>query len=203
MLLMRVRAQTSIRELEHSVRSLSEQVKFLSVSASAQQSSHHHMQQQVQQPPQGSPASMQGGPLHRQQQMPPPAQGPAPYPTHSFQPAQVPVPQQQQQQSQAPVPQPAPLQQPWYNNLAAPQASHPASMPQAPMPPQAERTPPIKAEQWDEIYLGVLHTQDPSKLRELLGASNPDIVMPLNGPSLVSQAVVLTLVHRVCQFLQF
>ncbi|KAF7338662.1 hypothetical protein MVEN_02092700 [Mycena venus] len=65
------------------------------------------------------------------------------------------------------------------------------------MPAQQERTPPIKADQWDEVYLGVLHTQDPSKLRELLSHTNPELIMPLNGPTLVSQAVILTLVHRL------
>jgi hypothetical protein len=87
------------------------------------------------------------------------------------------------------------MHQPWFG-IAAPQASHPATIPQP--PPQPERTPPIKADQWDEIYLGVLHTQEPSKLRDLLAHSNPDVIMPLSGQALVSQAVILTLVHRVC-----
>ncbi|KAJ3500725.1 hypothetical protein NMY22_g19165 [Coprinellus aureogranulatus] len=41
----------------------------------------------------------------------------------------------------------------------------------------------------------VLHTQDLAKLRDLLSHSNPDTFMPLNAPSLVSQAVILTLVN--------
>jgi hypothetical protein len=87
----------------------------------------------------------------------------------------------------------------WYSaGIAAPQASHPATLPQPPpSQPHSERTPPIKPEQWDEIYLGVLHTQDAAKLRDLLSRTNPELIMPLNGPSLVSQAVILTLVHRV------
>lgn len=105
---------------------------------------------------------------------------------------------QQQQQQQ---PQQQPLHAPWFaSGIAAPQASHPATLPQPPPPqpqPQQERTPPIKPEQWDEMYLGVLHTQDASKLRELLSHTNPELIMPLNGNSLVSQAVILTLVHRL------
>jgi hypothetical protein len=76
-----------------------------------------------------------------------------------------------------------------------------------PQPPpqqsQQNQSPPIKADQWDEIYLGVLHTQDASKLRELLSHTNPELIMPLNGPALVSQAVILTLVHRVRGLLFF
>jgi len=34
-------------------------------------------------------------------------------------------------------------------------------------------------------------------LRELLASTDPEHIMPLNGPPLVSQAVVLTLVHRL------
>lgn len=99
-------------------------------------------------------------------------------------------------------PPPAVMHQAWYGSIAAPQASHPATMPQPPpQQSQQERTPPIKADQWDDIYLGVLHTQDPAKLRELLSHTNPELIMPLNGPTLVSQAVLLTLVHRVSVFL--
>jgi len=98
---------------------------------------------------------------------------------------------------QPPPPQP-PIHQQWYTSIAAPQASHPATIPQAPASaPQQERTPPVKTDQWDENYLGVLHSQDPVKLRELLSRTNPDLVLPLNGPPLVSQAVILTLIHRV------
>ena len=89
------------------------------------------------------------------------------------------------------------LHQQWYSGIAAPQASHPATIPQPPVTQsQSERTPPVK-DQWDEVYLGVLHSQDPTKLRDLLSRTNPDVVLPVNGTPLVSQAVILTLVHRV------
>ena len=124
---------------------------------------------------------------HRQQNTSQPSQAPTNYSLGSY-----------QQQSQPPPP--PVMHGPWYGaGIAAPQASHPATLPQPPpSQTQPERTPPIKPEQWDEIYLGVLHTQDASKLRELLSHTNPELIMPLNGPSLVSQAVILTLVHRVC-----
>jgi hypothetical protein len=66
-------------------------------------------------------------------------------------------------------------------------------------PPAVAAAPPLlsKADQWDELYLGVLTSQDVGKLRDLLARTNPEIVLPLNSAPLVSQAVILTLVHRV------
>lgn len=151
--------------------------------------------------------------MHHFQQAPPhnSPSGSAPHPQSNVNPSH--LRQGNMQSNMPPLPPPAPsnygsFQQPsqiptvaqgWFsnNNIAAPQASHPATIPQPPPPPQAERTPPIKADQWDEIYLGVLHTQDAAKLRELLSHTNPELIMPTNGAPLVSQAVILTLVHRV------
>lgn len=144
----------------------------------------HHLQQAPQS--QNSPSSSHSQPNPHLRQLPPPAPVTSNYPGgHGNFP---------QQQVAPPV-----LPPTWFTSgIAAPQASHPATIPQAPQqPPQSERTPPIKPEQWDEIYLGVLHTQDASKLRDLLSHTNPEIIMPLNGQPLVSQAVILTLVHRV------
>lgn len=56
---------------------------------------------------------------------------------------------------------------------------------------------PVQTEEWDDTYLAILGSQDIRQLRELLARSNPEIVMPMNGNSPLSQAVVLTLVHRV------
>ncbi|KAJ6618338.1 hypothetical protein B0H10DRAFT_2030437 [Mycena sp. CBHHK59/15] len=182
--------ESSIRELEHTVRTLTEQVKFLSMNPPGPVL--HQFQQQPQQVRNSPGPSVQhaqpGGmsqPHMRQQNVPPAAQ-PQNYPPNFQQPPHIP-----------PV-----LQHPtWYvpPPIAAPQASHPATMPQPPpqQSQQQDRTPPIKADQWDEIYLGVLHTQDATKLRELLSHTNPELIMPLNGPTLVSQAVILTLVHRL------
>ena len=86
---------------------------------------------------------------------------------------------------------------PWFapSQIAAPQASHPAAPP--PVPTQTLiRTPPPQ-EEWDDTYLAVLAAQDSRQLRELLARTNPDLVMPLSGNGPLSQAVVLTLVHRV------
>jgi hypothetical protein len=43
----------------------------------------------------------------------------------------------------------------------------------------------------------VLSTQDLRQLRELLARSNPEVIMPLNTTPPLSQAVILTLVHRL------
>ncbi|KAJ7702347.1 hypothetical protein B0H17DRAFT_1043830 [Mycena rosella] len=165
--------ETSIRELEHTVRTLAEQVKFLSMNPAAPPSTLHQFQQpqQVHNSPGPSVQHVQPGNMaqpHLRQQNLPPAPQPQNYP-HNF-----------QQQA------PPPVMHPGCHDAPAP-------------PPQSqqERTPPIKPDQWDEIYLGVLHTQDPAKLRDLLSHTNPELIMPLNGPTLVSQAVCLTLIHRL------
>lgn len=95
--------------------------------------------------------------------------------------------------------QPSPIHGSWYSspNIAAPQASHPIAPPPPPPPPSSQRSPPARSEEWDDTYLAVLGTQDPKQLRELLARSNPEIVMPLNAPGPLSQAVILTLLHRV------
>src|SRR5262245_18961518 len=81
----------------------------------------------------------------------------------------------------------------WFaSGIAAPQATAPAQP-----PPIAQRSPPAQTEEWDDTYLGVLGTQDFRQLRELLARSSPEVVMPSNGPGPLSQAVVLTLLHRV------
>ncbi|ESK88309.1 wd40 repeat-containing nuclear protein [Moniliophthora roreri MCA 2997] len=176
--------ENSIRDLQRTVQALSDQVKYLSLNHTG--SAIHHIQQ-APQPHHGSPAN--SGPSnmsqsHLRQQnvqtsLPPPSS-------------------QVSSNNYSGPPQQSMLNQPWYStNIAAPQASHPATIPPPPPPPQTERTPPIKPEQWDEIYLGVLHTQDASKLRDLLAHTNPELIMPLNGQVLVSQAVILTLVHRL------
>lgn len=174
---------------------MSDQVKFLSINSSSAHSSslHHHPQQQQQQNSSGAPAPpLQSNitPSHLRQANIAPAA------------TNVPTYTQTHASFQAP-PQPQ-IHQQWYSGIAAPQASHPATIPQPPASqPQQERTPPVKADQWDEIYLGVLHSQDPIKLRDLLSRTNPDVVLPLNSTPLVSQAVILTLVHRVSYSILF
>lgn len=178
------------------MRTLSDQVKFLSINPTAPL--HMLQQPQARNSPSTTVAQIQTNPSqphHRQSNQ---AQTSQPNPSYTHNLGNF------QQQSQPPPPPPqAVMHGPWYSaGIAAPQASHPATLPQPPpSQPQSERTPPIKPEQWDEIYLGVLHTQDAAKLRDLLSHTNPELIMPLNGPSLVSQAVILTLVHRVSRVL--
>ncbi|KAF8630365.1 hypothetical protein AX15_002929 [Amanita polypyramis BW_CC] len=181
--------EASIRELEHMVRSLTDQVKFLSLNTSP---GGIHLQQS--QPSHNSPGpavtQMQSnlGQAHlRQPNIPTTVQ-----PTSAYSK----FPQQPQQQPM--------IHTSWFpSGIAAPQASHPATIPHPPPhqpQPQSisqERSPPVKHDQWDEIYLNVLQTQDAGKLRDLLSHTSPELIMPLNGPSLVSQAVILTLIHRL------
>ena len=172
-----------IRELDHMVRSLTDQVKFMSMNPppSSVPTLHHQLQGH------NSPGPSAQGTMNsahlRQQNLPPVNPAPPAYP-QSF-----------QQQSQPPV-----MHGSWFGStgIAAPQASHPTAPPPPPPPPLNQRTPPTtKTEDWDETYLAVLGTQDARQLRDLLARSNPDLVMPMNGTGPLSQAVILTLLHRV------
>ncbi|KAL0580223.1 hypothetical protein V5O48_001816 [Marasmius crinis-equi] len=181
--------ESSIRDLERSVRSLTDQVKFLTLNHPTTSGPLHHLQQAPQPHSSPSGSSVSSGmnqTMHRQPNVssgPPSSNYPGSHGNFPPPQPQGPPPPQQQITPQ------------WFNTtIAAPQASHPATLP---LTTQSERTPPIKPEQWDEIYLGVLHTQDSAKLRELLAHTNPELIMPLNGQVLVSQAVILTLVHRL------
>lgn len=189
--LLTVLVQALIRDLEHSVRVLSDQVKFLTMNAPPSVPGPHVQQLQHSNSPGASGQLHQGSPMTQSHlRQAPVTQGPANY-------GQGHPPYQQQQQSP-----PSSMQGPWYStSIAAPQASHPlAPPPPPPPPPQTQRSPPAQSqhEEWDDTYLAVLGTQDPRQLRELLSRSNPEVVMPLNGTGPLSQAVVLTLLHRVC-----
>lgn len=163
-----------IRELEQSVRALSDQIKFLSLNSGTTL-----QQPQIRNSPGPVASTSTMVPFSQQQ---PPFRHPGP-------PVNVPQlygpPQQPPQQTT--------MQGSWFpSGIPAPQASHPA------LPPPTQQTPPAPSEEsWDDTYLSVLGTQDLRQLRELLARSNPEIVMPLKGQSPLSQAVILTLVHRV------
>lgn len=181
---------------------LSDQVKYLVVNSAPPAQPSHQVTRAS--PVSSGPAQLSQGNLAqhmRQPHIPPPAQ-----PQSNYMPAQASFPPAQPQMHQSSL-----LQGPWFpSNIAAPQASHPAAPP--PVPSQQSnlsnlnRTPPLQPqpEEWDDTYLAVLGTQDTRQLRELLARSNPDIIMPLQGGGPLSQAVVLTLVHRVsaCNYLQ-
>lgn len=174
-----------IRDLEQTVKTLSEQVKYLSINNSVSNAPSHMIQSR------GSPAP----PTNQQQ---PGMVGVNQFRHQGQLPAQMPQQSGYTQQhggyNQA-LPPPPVLHNPqsWFNtNIAAPQASHPTAP-----PPIQTHTPPAPTEEWDESYLAVLGTQDLRQLRELLARSNPEVVMPLNSTPPLSQAVILTLVHRL------
>ena len=166
--------QSMIRELEQSVRTLSEQIKILSMNIGTPL-----QQPQVRNSPGPIVTTGAMGPFNQQQSF-----------RHAAAPANVP-------QMYGPPPQPpaqqSVIQGPWFpSGIPAPQPSHPA------LPPPTQQTPPAPSEErWDDTYLNVLGTQDTRQLRELLGRSSPEVIMPLKGQSPLSQAVILTLVHRV------
>ena len=182
------RAQDNvIRDLEQNVKMLSEQVKYLSLNNPVSNTSSHLLSSR------GSPAppaptnqqqtGLAGANQYRHQ-----AQLPTQLPQQSGYP-------QQQGGYQQVLPPPPVLHnsQAWFNaNIAAPQASHPTAP-----PPVQSHTSPAPTEEWDESYLAVLSAQDLRQLRELLARSNPEVIMPLNTTPPLSQAVILTLVHRL------
>jgi WD40 repeat protein len=184
-----LRGQESlIRDLEHSVRVLSDQVKFLTMNVPTVGGSH--LQHQHTNSPGPSGQHHQANQLSQSHlRQPPTTQASSNYP-----------------QSHPPFQQQSPasgMHSQWFSSgIAAPQASHPLAPPPPPPPPPAQtsqRTPPAPAqsEEWDDTYLAVLGTQDPRQLRELLSRSNPEVIMPLSGPGPLSQAVILTLLHRL------
>lgn len=56
-----------------------------------------------------------------------------------------------------------------------------------------------QSQDWDNIFLAVMGTQDHQKLRDLLARCDLETIMPFGGneQSPLSQAVILTLLHRV------
>lgn len=181
------RAQDNvIRDLEQNVKMLSEQVKYLSLNNPLSNTPSHLLSSRGSPTPPVSTNQQQTGlagvnQYRHQAQLPTQLPQQSGYPQHGG--------------YQQPLPPPPVLHNPqtWFNaNIAAPQASHPAAP-----PPVESHTSPTQKEEWDESYLAVLGTQDLRQLRELLARSNPEMVMPLNGAPPLSQAVILTLVHRL------
>ncbi|KAH8833421.1 kinase-like domain-containing protein [Flagelloscypha sp. PMI_526] len=56
---------------------------------------------------------------------------------------------------------------------------------------------PRRTRDWEKIFLDVLESQNHNELRSLLACAGTDEIVPTNGPPLVSQAVVLALMHRL------
>ncbi|KAG9092080.1 hypothetical protein FS749_016017 [Ceratobasidium sp. UAMH 11750] len=160
-------SEATIRDMEISIRNLSEQVKTLTMHINAQTSRI-------------SPAPSVQTQHLRGPSVPSPLSNTLPTSTYQ--------PQQQQQSSYNPQPYPP---QPQWQPQPQPQ---PQQQQQTPQQVQQQR-----GEDWDDTFLGVLGTQDQQKLRDLLARCNPEVIMPTsgNGQSPLSQAVVLTLIHRL------
>ncbi len=183
-------SQSLIRDLEQSVRMLTDQVKYLLNHPPAPAFGQMQNRTSPGPPNAGLAQSQQLSQLLGRQPNMAPLNQPSGYQAHSA-----------FQQPPPPPQQPPVMHGPWFGpNIAAPQASHPTAPPPIPQQQTLPRaTPPVSGqEEWDDAYLAVLGSQDVRQLRELLSRSNPEVIMPLNGPSPLSQAVMLTLVHRVC-----
>ncbi|KAG1723886.1 hypothetical protein EDB19DRAFT_1897994 [Suillus lakei] len=179
------RSQESlIRDLEHSVRMLSDQVKFLSLNSAA---THRIASGGSPAPSVSNMSSMSQG-MHRSQNLPPAT-------------TQAPVYGSQSLGSFSQQPQPSQMHahSTWYpSTIAAPQASHPIAPPQPPPPPPlSQRSPPAVHDAWEDTYMAVLGTQDPKQLRELLARSSPEVVMPMDRKGPLSMAVILSILHRL------
>ncbi|QRW17722.1 inactive protein kinase [Rhizoctonia solani] len=169
-------SEATIRDMEISIRNLSDQVKALSMAVHSQTSRI-------------SPGPNMQSQHIRNASVPSPLSNIGPGPSYGS--------QQQQQPSYQPQPQP---QQQSYNQWMQPQQQPQQQQPQPQPQPQSQQQPQQqRSEDWDDTFLGVLSTQDHGKLRELLARCNPEVIMPSsgNGQSPLSQAVVLTLIHRL------
>ena len=56
---------------------------------------------------------------------------------------------------------------------------------------------PGSTDNWDVSFRAILGNQNPRELREALARANPDIILPWQGASPLSQIVILGLLHRV------
>ncbi|RDB21329.1 Uncharacterized protein C20G4.08 [Hypsizygus marmoreus] len=216
--------ESSIRELEHSVRTLSDYVKFLTINPNAPLHLQH-VQTRNSPGPIVAPVQASLSQMHPRQPNPPQVpQGPGNY-GHKLGTLQQQL--QQQQQHQQPPPPPPPVHPSWYpSSIAAPQASHPATIPQPPAlpPPQPQpqpqpQPPPQPQSQsqsqsqsqaqaefkaaadvkdtWESLFLPAVLSEDLRDLQLLLSRINADVVMPLDGPGPLSQPVILTAMHRL------
>ena len=177
--------QTLIRDMEHSIRALADQVKLLSLNMPvAAPHPHVHQTRAPASPTAGGATSHAHGQLasHLRQS------------NHPLGP---------QMQSYGPQgtygpPPPSAQAQNWYPAPSLPsQPTPPSSTQSVGIPPSSSKT-----EDWEEVFMSVLGGQDLRQLRELLARSNPEVILPSSGKGPLSQAVVLTLVHRVrlCSF---
>jgi hypothetical protein len=183
--------ESLLRDMELSIRSLTEQVKAISGNRS---NTPYHVQSH-----RSSPAPL---PVHIRQQ-----QG-TNYPPMDK------VPNIGSWQQMAASSKPEIPGQPVHQNLPPHQSSLPIPLgPSAPYPPQQQIAahgfpvpqPPVqqsqyqqdRPEEWEKAFLTALSSPDIRPLRELLAQCPADKVMPLNGPLLVGQTIVLSVIHKV------
>ncbi|KAH8117243.1 hypothetical protein DFH11DRAFT_1724294 [Phellopilus nigrolimitatus] len=185
-----LRGQESlIRDMDQAIRTLSEQVKFMTLNMPTMSAMNHPSSIPSRTSPGSSNSAFSAGqsPMgqqhHRSNNLPP--MGPSYPPSY--------------QQAQAPPP--SSLHNQWYGpSLPGTHGVQPVGPPMSQQMTQQSILPPPpapKTEEWDDTYLAVLGTQDLKQLRELLARSNPEAIMPSNGAGPLSQAVILTLVHRL------
>ena len=165
--------------MEQSIRALSEQIKLLSIVPPVP-----HSNLPTRSSP-GAPSSGQFGSSNMMQMGP----------MHHRQPPQIPGITGQHQNFSA-FQQPTPPSSQWYGSPVTSHHSSHSQMQAISQSPSSQTTS-GRTEDWDDTYLAVLGTQDLKQLRELLARSSPDVVMPNSGNGPLSQAVMLTLVHRV------
>ena len=182
--------------MELSIRSLTDQVKNL---ASQRAVTPYHQQSH-----RSSPAPI---PVHLRQPQPAPTHGQieklasigAWHQMSTGLKPEVPAPQAHNNvpQSYQPHP-PAPMSMPPQSQYSTPQQipvhSVAAPLPNVPMPQYRHDTP----EDWEKVFLQALSNADIRALRETLAHCPADKVMPLNGPLLVGQTIILSVIHKVC-----
>jgi hypothetical protein len=104
------------------------------------------------------------------------------------------VPPQPHHQTSLPA---APISQ--QNQYNQPQAIQPLAMQaQQPQVPQYRHETPT--EDWEKIFLQALSNPDIRALRDVLAYAPADKVMPLNGTLLVTQTIILSVIHKVFLF---
>jgi len=94
-------------------------------------------------------------------------------------------------------PPPQPLHGQWYGSSMSGNHGGQGTLPQQSSQPVMQPQSAPRQEEVDDTFLQVLGTQDLKQLRELLARSNPEVIMPTTGTGPLSQAVILTLVHRL------
>ncbi|KDQ13159.1 hypothetical protein BOTBODRAFT_175764 [Botryobasidium botryosum FD-172 SS1] len=184
--------EAMVFNMEQTIRTLNEQVKTLSMQLAAPQPV---VSRRVSPPPQNTLQHSQSQPSHLRQTSLAHSQsnqslGPQP----SYGPPQNQPSWMQNHPSLPPAPQHAlPPPPPQQHSLPPP----PQQQQQQQQQPQQQQQQQPRVDDWDGTFLMTLSSEDPKQLRDLLSHCNPEVVMPTNGRSPLSQAVILTIIHRL------